>query len=299
MNIDINGFGEKLSSYTKKSHENKSLETIRSELKTIFKENGINDSNFAIVSLAVSDGSTELSTSSTSTYIDKLSKKIFDKAEKEKAKKEGREPDKKEDKTAKPKKKPILSFDLASLGKAEPEEIEDFFKRKFMAAGYTEEDLSKPNPNFKVLDFKDKGMDLNIDPSKSFIEQLAECVKKMYKVMINGESLETVKNSNDLHTQETQTSYNLDLPGNEFDKQGTTNTDTPDVKVDFYKNKLDIDNNPDNALTEEDKAEIEQFGIDGIKTHAEMEEFRQSEEYEQLQQMMTNSLSKHDDSDQV
>lgn len=296
MNIDINGFGEKLSSYTKKSHENKSIETIKSELKTIFEENGINNSNFAIVSLAVNNGSTELSTSSTSTYINKLSQKLFDKAEKEKAKKEGRNPDNKEDKNQQPKKKPLLSFDLASLGKAEPEEIEDFFRRKFMAAGYSEEELNTPNPNLNVLDFKDKNMDLNIDPSKSVIEQLAECVKKMFKVMINGESIESVRNSDNLHAQEEQTSYaDPNQPSNMvFEKRAMANTENPEVNVSLDKNTLDIDNNPDNDLTEEDRFEIEQFGIEGINTHAEMEEFRQTEEYQQLQQMMSNSLSKHD-----
>lgn len=296
MNIDINGFGEKLSSYTKKSHENKSLETIKSELKTIFKENGINDSNFAIVSLAVSDGSTELSTSSTSTYIGKLSQRLFDKAEKEKAKKEGRDPNKKEDKDNQPKRKPLLSFNLASLGKAEPEEIEDFFRRKFMAAGYTEEELSTPNPDLNVLDFKDKSMDLNIDPNNSVIEQLAECVKKMFKVMINGESIESVRNSDNLHAQEEQTSYaDPNQPSNMvFEKRVMADTETPEVNVSLDENKFDIDNNPDNDLTPEDRFEIEQFGIEGINTHAEMEDFRQTEEYEQLQQMMTNSLSKHD-----
>lgn len=301
MNIDINGFGERLYSYTKKSHEKKSLETIKSELSTIFKENGVNDSNFSIVGLAISTDSVEVSTSSTSNYIDKLSKRIFDKAEKDNAKKEGKEFNN-QTKTTKPLRKPNLTFNLAQLGKADPGEIEDFFRRKFIAAGYTEEDLNKPNPNLGVLDFKDKGMDLNIDPGKNAAEQLTECVKKLYRIMINGESIEAVRNSNDLHVQEKQTSVNLDLPGTENDFQKSNiDTDAPDVKVNLSGNSshklVDIDNDLDNALTPEDKFEIQQFGIEGIKTHAEMEEFRKSEEYEQLQQMMTNALSRNDDED--
>lgn len=307
MNANINGFCNSISKYIKSSHSNKSLDALKNEINEIFKEHGVNDSNFSLISLAIKDDNIEFSSTSCLKFTNNLADKIY-KNEQKKIKQENNEQNEnsknKEDElknnkdnqnTKKNKSRPMLSFNLAELGDNEPSVIKEYFKRKFLAAGYTNDDLNKPNSNIKALDFNDKGMDLNVDPNQGVLDQFVEIIKKMYMIMINGESLDAVRNStNFLHTKETETTFNLDLPGTEHDMQGTLNTYTPDVKVDFYKNNLDIDNNTDNKLTPEAEENKALYGLE-VNTMDEYEAVMK--ELEETGVLEAYSLSKNDDSE--
>lgn len=311
MNVDINGFGEDLTKFTRKSHANEDLATIKNGLKAIFEKFGVNDSNFALIGLAVSNSNeTSIQTKNVSTYIDKISKKIFEKEERKKKEsdqandnnKDSKEKNR-ENENDKKKNKPKfnLSFNLSSIGNSSPEDLETYFKGMLVKNGFEREDLEKSNSGLNILDFNDKAMDLNVSPDKPFIEQLVEVSIKLYKVMVNGENLETVRQQ-DIYlnpTTEKATQFNLDQPGDEFDVQGLVDSkETAPDKINVSLNNqngktaVDIENTPNNDLTPKDLEEIEAYGIEGIHTHAEMEDFRGTEEYELLQNMQGMAMEK-------
>lgn len=308
---DIGGFGEVLTEFIKKSHANEDLETIKNGLKAIFKSFDVHDSDLAEFSLTINN-SNEISveTKNVSTYIDKFSKKIFEREERKKNQSEQTNDNNKDSKdenhkneNGKKKNKPKfnLSFDLSSIGSASPEDLEKYFESILIKKGFEKEDLNKTGSGLNILDFNDKAMDLNVSPDIPFVEQLVEISKKLYKIMVNGEDIETVRQQSIYSnpTTEKQTQFNLDQPGDEFDVQGlVTSKETAPDKINVSLNNqngntaVDIENTSSNDLTQKDIEEIDAFGIEGINTHAEMEEFRQSEEYELLQNMQGMAMEK-------
>lgn len=311
MNIDINGFAKELNSYAKKPHPDKGVESLKSDIKHIFDEFGVNDSNFALIGLTVNNSNeTSVETKNVSTYIDKISKKIFEREEYKKKQSNQTNNNNKDSKDEnhinendKKKNNPKfnLSFDLSSIGSASPEDLETYFESLLIKKGFEKEDLNKTGSGLNILDFNDRAMDLNVSPDIPFVEQLVEISKKLYKIMVNGEDIETVRQQSIYSnpTTEKQTQFNLDQPGDEFDVQGlaTSKKTAPDeINVSLNnqngKTAVDIENTPNNDLTQKDLEEIDAFGIDGINTHAEMEEFRQSEEYELLQNMQGMAMEK-------
>lgn len=308
---DIGGFGEVLTEFIKKSHANEDLETIKNGLKAIFKSFDVNDSDLAEFSLTINNSNeTSVETKNVSSYIDKISKKIFEREERKKNQSEQTNNNNKDSKdenhkneNSKKKNKPKfnLSFDLSSIGSASPEDLEKYFESLLIKKGFEKEDLNKTGSGLNILDFNDKAMDLNVSPDIPFVEQLVEISKKLYKIMVNGEDIETVRQQSIYSnpTTEKQTQFNLDQPGDEFDVQGlVTSKETAPDKINVSLNNqngntaVDIENTTNNDLTQKDIEEIDAFGIEGINTHAEMEEFRQSEEYELLQNMQGMAMEK-------
>ena len=308
---DIGGFGEVLTEFIKKSHANEDLETIKNGLKAIFKSFDVNDSDLAKFSLTINNSNeTSVETKNVSSYIDKISKKIFEREERKKKQSDQTNDNNKDSKdenhkneNGKKKNKPKfnLSFDLSSIGSASPEDLEKYFESILIKKGFEKEDLNKTGSGLNILDFNDKAMDLNVSPDIPFVEQLVEISKKLYKIMVNGEDIETVRQQSIYSnpTTEKQTQFNLDQPGDEFDVQGlVTSKETAPDKINVSLNNqngntaVDIENTTNNDLTQKDIEEIDAFGIEGINTHAEMEEFRQSEEYELLQNMQGMAMEK-------
>ncbi len=308
---DINGFGEDLTKFAKKSHTNEDLETIKNGLKAIFKKFDVNDSDLAKFSLTINNSNeTSVETKNVSSYIDKISKKIFEREEHKKKQSDQTNNNNKDSKdenhkneNGKKKNKPKfnLSFDLSSIGSASPEDLEKYFESILIKKGFEKEDLNKTGSGLNILDFNDRAMDLNVSPDIPFVEQLVEISKKLYKIMVNGEDIETVRQQSIYSnpTTEKQTQFNLDQPGDEFDVQGlVTSKETAPDKINVSLNNqngntaVDIENTTNNDLTQKDIEEIDAFGIEGINTHAEMEEFRQSEEYELLQNMQGMAMEK-------
>lgn len=289
---------------------NKSISQIESDILRLFEKNHFDSNNNQEIEATINGDAVEFKPS---TYSKVLAKKIFDEKQRrlklEEKQKDSRknvldQQNANEDGTNKTnqnhaKKKPNFNFNLVSIGEMNIEEIEAFFTEKLLKQGYTQEELNS-SKDFSILDFNDKAMDLGVDTNATMVEQLAEATQKLYAVLVNGMSPDDAKNLNPHDVKNEATETNLDLPGTENDVIKTVyRDDTPEeINTSFSTtNGLDIENKPANDLTEEDLNEIEQYGIEGIGTHAEMEEFRQSEEYELIQKMQQNALSKNSEED--
>lgn len=292
---------KKIYDYSNLDHSNDSRDKLISDLKQIFAEFGAKDKEIPHVDVVI-DGKNIEFDSSTTTYIERIADRIYKKEERNRSRQEisersVEEQEKEHINHPAKRKMPVLSFDIVSLGESEPEAIEEFFRQKFTKAGYTQEDFNKPMQTLNVLDFRDKSMDLNITPDAPILEQFVEIVKKMYRLLVNHEPIESVRYNDNMNVSEAQTSINLDLPGTEFDVKKDIDGDSPqNIDVNMSNGMVDIDNSPDNDLTPEDLEEINNYGIEGIGTHAEMENFRSSEEYQLIQQAQINYLSKNNNS---
>lgn len=250
MNVDINGFGEELSKFVKSNHENDSLGTIKARLKDIFSKFGINDSNFSIISVAISADKLGVETKNCSSFINKYAETIFDKYQKDK---QQREEDKKKQ-TQTPDKN--VSFDASDFKNMSSEQISNTIESKL---NLDEDELAKPCTSAEYKWFNLSSEEVNFPEGASIKEAIENFSKKAKLLFFQGNEKE---NSNQEDNQKSTTNQNGD------------------------------------ELTEEDKQMIEDFGIEGIKTHSDMVEFMNSEEYEMIQQMQTNALSKNDDSNQ-
>ena len=147
MNVNINGFGSELFNYTRKSHEAKTEEQIKTELKQLFDYFGVNDSNFALIGLAVKENnSVEGEIKTASTYIDKLAHKLYTK-ELSKAKKEGKEitEERKIENSEKKFPKFEIKFENINLNNLKPHQIRDHILEHLdeilSVQGYDENDI--------------------------------------------------------------------------------------------------------------------------------------------------------------
>ena len=120
MRININDFGHELYEFTKKSHKGMSEEVLRNQLKDLFKRHGIDDSNFALISVAVSGNGTGVETEAknSTTYIGKIAKKLFEKEERiAYREKFGKDPETPEDLKKTKREKPFISLDAHKISK--------------------------------------------------------------------------------------------------------------------------------------------------------------------------------------
>lgn len=280
---------------------NKSLGQIHSEVKSLFEKNDVTDSDYQLLQVIINSSSVDCSVSSLSKSF---AKNIYDKKQKPKDDKQRTEDNKnkqqKPDEQTQKKKKPSFNFNLVSVGEMNIAEIETFFRENLIKQGYTTQELNS-SKDFNILDFNDKAMDLGINTNATMVEQLAEATQKLYAVLVNGMSIEDAKKLNPHDLKKEATEVNLDLPGTKNDVQKTldsTNDDPKEINVSTDGEKADIENTPDNDLTEQDLQEIKMYGIEGIGTHKEMEEFRNSEEYQMLTEL-SRAMEKNDYSDIV
>lgn len=259
---------------------NKSIEQMASEIKSLMKKYDLSEDNFKSMQVVFNESnasisSTEFSkTIATSIYKEKQKRLERNKILTENKDNSLNEQEDKHQETTK--KKPVFNFNLASLGKMDIAETKEFFKNQLLKLGYSQAEINAKPKEFNVLDFNDKSMQLGVNTEKSFVDQLVEVSKKLYNVLVNGESIEdTRKLSNIGDIKQEQTTPNLDLPGNKNDVIGPISNDNnpKEINVTTSKNGMDIENIPDNDLTEKDKAIIDFAKIDGIGTHKELEDF--------------------------
>lgn len=120
MRININDFGHELYEFSKKSHKGMSEEALINQLKDLFKKHRIDDSNFALISVAVSGNGigVETEAKNTTTYISKISKKLIEKEEKiAYREKFGKDPETPEDLKKTKREKPAIYLDVNKLEK--------------------------------------------------------------------------------------------------------------------------------------------------------------------------------------
>lgn len=286
---------------------NKSIEQMTSEIKSLMKKYDLNEDNFKAMQVvfngsSASISSTEFSkTIATSIYKEKQKRLERDKILTENKENSLKEQEDKHQETTK--KKPVFNFNLASLGKLDVAETREFFKNQLLKLGYSQAEINAKPKEFNVLDFNDKAMQLNVNLDKSFVDQLVEVSKKLYHVLINGKSIDKTREANILDIKQEQTATNLDLPGEKNDVKGPVlNDNNPDeINVSTSKNGIDIENTPDNDLTEKDKDIINFAKIDGIGTHRELEDFLENtQEGKQIMELYQehvkdNELTEDDD----
>lgn len=269
---------------------NATLEEIKIQVRKLFASHGVNAQTYTRLQFSLDEGVATCSNKTIKDCADVLAQKIY----REKIRKRQQENALNQEEFQKtiPHKKPriAISFDIVKLGACSLDEIESYFRRMFLKAGFPSSKLDSPNPKFSILDFNDNSMDLNINPDAPLVEQFAETTKKLFAVMVNNTPLNVVRNMvptelNQIRAEKTTT--NLDLPGYENDVQTSSQDSSGKIDVSFGNIQngqigVDIDNS-ESPLTPEDEEEIELYGIEGINTHEEMENFRDSDEYKLLQ----------------
>ena len=96
--ININGFGERLSQFINQSHRDVSQESLKASLNEIFKSEGIDNSNFALIVLAIKENGVSVETNDANSYISKASQSLIKKEDRKKFReKYHREPEHEED----------------------------------------------------------------------------------------------------------------------------------------------------------------------------------------------------------
>lgn len=96
--ININGFGQRLSEFINQSHRDVSQESLKASLQEIFKSEGIDNSNFALIVLAIKDNGVSVETNDANSYISKASQSLIKKEDRKKFReKYHREPESEED----------------------------------------------------------------------------------------------------------------------------------------------------------------------------------------------------------
>lgn len=363
----INKFTQELKNYKIKEVQNypnnKSVEQMTSEIKSLMQKHDLSENDFKSMQVVFNQSSADMSrTEFSKTIAVSIDKEKQRRLERNKnltnfQKNSLKEQEDKHQETTK--KKPVFNFNLVSIGKMGYTETKEFFKNLLQKQGYTQIEINTKPKNFNILDFNDKAIQLDINTNNPFVDQLAEASKKLYNVLVNGKSVEETRKLNPSNIKEEVTTLNLDLPGNEKDVKGTIlNDNNPnEINVSTSKNGIDVENTPDNDLTEKDKAIIgfakikgigtheelwnflentqegkqvlelyqehvkdndltenddmltaddnplteedlefiDLYGIEGMKNHNDIVNFMNSEEWELIQQMQTNALTKSDD----
>lgn len=77
MVVDINGFHEKLLNFIKKPHLNEEISSLKSGIKSIFDEFGVNDSNFNIIKIATSESALDSDSQNASSFIEAIAQKVY------------------------------------------------------------------------------------------------------------------------------------------------------------------------------------------------------------------------------
>lgn len=281
MNVDINAFGRKLFNFTRTPHPNAELSEIKSGLKKIFDEYGVNDSNFNLIGIAVSGSSMGVTNKNVSTYIDLISRKIVKKNTKEqnlsdedKRKKQEEQKDQEIQEKGVKFKFSVSSEDVKNLSS---KELAQQMINKMILQGVTEEDLNRPMKSaaFEHMDFSMEKVNFPDGTTlRDTIYFNATKLKELENEKLRAQGKEGL-NPEEL-TSEDKNSINNSVKNKE-------------------KTQKEEQTNNDDALTEEDLQEINDFGIEGITTHSEMQEFRKSEEYELIQNMQSMALSRGDE----
>ena len=281
MNVDINAFGGKLFNFTRTPHPNAALSEIKNGLKKIFEEYGVNDSNFNLIGIAVSGSSMGVTNKNVSTYIDKISRKIVKNNSKEqnlseedkRKKQEEKEQQETQEKGAKFKFS-VSSEDVRNLSS---KELAQKMINKMILQGVTEEDLNRPMKGaaFEHMDFSMEKVDF---PDGTTLRDT---------IYFNATKLKELENEK-LKAQGKNELTSEELTSEDKNSINNSVNDKDEVSKDKQINNED-------ALTEEDLQEINDFGIEGITTHSQLQEFRKSEEYELIQNMQSMALSRGDD----
>ena len=312
MNIDINGFGSALRDYKSQSHEGMTKEQIKTDLQEIFDKFGVNASNFFTINMAIEPHKE----ASLVPYIDKMAEGIIKNEEMKKQWREAVEKkrnsenlDKMDDgsnknkpnqqKESKRRKKPSFCFNVSEVGDLPLEAAKGYLTRRMKLRGYTEEEINETPDDLSVLGVDDKKMELNINPDASLLDQMVELSKKLYLLLVNNTPISEVRNLTMTELLTKAKDKNLSFSHSSEDGsliKGDINTEEPDIEVTIGADGNKGANVENDKLKEEDLEEIEKYGIEGIKTHSEMEEFRTSEEYKQilLSQQLEKSLDLFD-----
>lgn len=189
MKININDFGKDFFGFMQQSHRDMSVDSIKAALKEIFTKHGINDSNFALISVAMSNSGMSTEIKNTSTYIDVFAKKLFDKAEKQKFRElHGRDPESTEEVKKAKRPKPFINLDAHKISKfASSEEIEQYVLGRIEALEGTGVDVSKLKTGV-ITEYTQNSYDLPIDLSLMYGKTLARGIADSVKSKSSEES---------------------------------------------------------------------------------------------------------------
>ena len=293
--LDKNGLKKAISDYEKNVYKKLDLtrSQIKSDLKNLFAKFYVDASNFFTFN---KDGN---SGSSVSTYLDSLSNTIYKKqlakkqkeSEKQNDKNDNKENQSQEDENDEENKKQKRSFIVShkELKSWTDSEMKPNLTRKFLQAGYTIEELNKPDNKPIFLNADGKKIDLQV-PAGTYIDRRVEAFKKIREYVLEQEKKQDEKNSGSVEGEYVDDAHKNNEKDGEFDNSQENESELSDQEPVQGEDSLE-----DDELTQEDLDDIMEYGIEGMKTHSDMEEFRNSEEWEQIQAMQASALTRDDE----
>lgn len=282
----------------------KSKEQMSSEIKSLYAKYGIDPNK--LHNYSELNGLGEILSRSKS-QPNEMAKRLFDKKEK-KLSSQNEKNDKQAGEDEKPNKHRNFSFSISAIKDYSDAQLKDFFRNKLLTNGWTEEEINRVREKDAKSTYTDNPMSENNFTANTngltVLESLVETVKLIIKIKIQGKDKDQVlkdhddnlknivRKWNNKETQNEQLDQGFDY-ALENDLQGTPDEFEQDSPV---QEEPEPDAEPapdDDALTEEDIELVNQYGIDA-KKHSDMVEFLNSEEWQQIQSMMSNTLSKSD-----
>lgn len=299
-------FMEDLKVYFKKElanlENNKSKEQLASEIKSLFEKNHIADGESRLVVEMLENSGISISSQS-------HSKEIANKLYNTKQKKMGAQKDpaeKDEDKQHNSNHRGFWFF-ISDIKDYSDAQLKDFLRGKFLTHGWTEEELNKickkGDINYEDTAIPKSNLDPNIE-GLTFLDAYVEITKLLIKIHFQNKDKDQVLKDPDDNLKNIArkwTDKQNQQEGSAPELDNSLDNDLQDMSDDFeldpsiqeeseQNSKSEVD---DDALTEEDIEIRDKYGVD-VSKHSEMVEFLQSEEWEQIQQMQTNALSKSD-----
>lgn len=282
--INKTGLKTAIKAYENKINGEISKDKIKTDLKNIFAEHQVDSTNFYTISLDANSGA------SITNYIDRLADKIYKKSQKKnQTTAEKNETDEKnaedsyDDNTDKnPSKPKEITISNRELLQWSEDEIKPQLTNKLLKAGFTMEELNSPDDSKVTYNGIKGSTQFNVAENTPLIDRFVETFKMLKRALESGKNIEdALREMNDESMKK-----DVETPVNKDDNQSQfANTSE--------QNEESSQDNSD-KLTTEDLDDIMNYGIEGMTTHSEMVEFRNSEEWKQIQSMQENALSRFD-----
>lgn len=280
--INKNGLKSAITAYENTINGGVSKDKIKADLKNIFAEYHVDTTKFHAMSV---DSNSDISLTS---YIDKLTEKIYKKVQEKNQnsadQKESNEQnsedshDNKDKKDSEPKEITISNRELLQWSE---DEIKPQLTNKLLKAGLTIEELNSPDSSNFAYNGSKGSTQLNVTENIPLIDRFVEMFKMLKRALESGKNFEDA----------------LQEMNNEgMEKNSETLTNKDDNKSQFANDSeqnLESSHNND-ELTAEDLEDIFNYGIEGMTSHSNMEEFRKSAEWEQLQSLQENAFGKEE-----
>lgn len=273
--------GQAILNYTTKAYKDDSLtlETVISDLKAIFKEFNVDDSNWITI-----DTTNPEQGISVMPYIRKKAENILRKRDLNKERSENnsqagqdaKEKASEKQNKYKGKKRPI-ALNITDWGPIPHDALREHIAQLLVSKGnFTPDELTQPLPSAGALSYSGAGLDLNIQ-SENAVDQLVETIKRLYFVLVMGIPVKFVRKIGLLELNKPIVA-NLSKSGHWTDNGFCLHEDadpTKDIYISSSSSGASTVSDED-ALTQADRELLKRYFAQGVfilnvGTHTELE----------------------------